>query len=170
MSCPLDTGLGIINCGTLIPKPSGNFSRHGGHELNVRRVWRLPRTTGCSLPPGVCNDRGPEEQLLNRSIRFLWSALTSQNQVLRLCARLAHEGSGSALSNTISYVSFKYGVQREIVGRSFRCIPYPVMEPLGPLVRDLIMSLHGYLGEDRDELISILHSVWCNLAGCRGDL
>ena len=26
-------------------------------RINVRRLWRLPRTTHCSLLPGVCNDR-----------------------------------------------------------------------------------------------------------------
>ena len=131
-------------------------------RVNVRKVWGVPRATHTTLLPSLCNDRTPEEQLLSRSLNFVKSALRSadRSNVLYLCARLAHAGSGSAVSNTISCLNHKYGIRRACVGRSFGAVPRTDSpEPLGVLVRDLTLALHNYFGEDRTELLSILHSV-----------
>ena len=129
-------------------------------RVNVRKVWGLPRATHTSLLPGICNARSPEDQLLSRSLNFFKTALRTSNPVLSLCARLAHSGSASAVSNTISHISCRFNVRRACVGHSFASIPQsPEVEPLSSLVRDLIISLHCYFGEDRTELESILKSV-----------
>lgn len=129
-------------------------------RVNVRKVWGLPRTTHSALLPGICNDRPPDDQLIARSLSFVRKALISPNPILNLCMRLAQEGSGSSVSSTITYTSFKFGVQRKCVGRSFSSVPIqPNVDPVCSLARDLIISLHGYSGEDRTHLLEILQSI-----------
>ena len=91
-----------------------------------------------------------------------WSALHSarRSSVSHLCARLAHADSGSAVSNTISYISYKYGVRSACIERSFCSIPRSdITELLSSIVRDLALTLHSYFGEDRTELRSVLQSI-----------
>ena len=132
-------------------------------RVNVRKIWSLPRSTHTRLLPGICNDRPPEDQLLSRSLGFIKAALnsTERSDVLHLCARLAHEGSGSAVSNTVSHISHKYGIRRACIGRSFSRIPEDTAsaESLSSLVRDLTLALHNYFGEDRTDLLFIRNSV-----------
>lgn len=140
---------------------SGEIQRfYTAWRIYVRKVWGLPRRTHSYLLPGICIGRSVEDQLLSRSLGFIKSAIFSPNPVVKLCARIAHAGSGSALSSTISYISARFNVERSRIGTSFVTIPQPSeVDPLCALVRDIVISLHGHVGEDRTELEAILESV-----------
>ena len=81
----------------------------------VRRVWGLPYRTHCNLLPGVCGDRAIESQMLSRSLNFIRSSLCSDNDLVRSCARQVCRGSGSPVSNTLSFMCMKTGLSRSML-------------------------------------------------------
>ena len=121
----------------------------------MRRVWGIPYRTHNHLLPGICNDRDIEIQLLSRSIKFLKTALSSQNLVLRLCGKLAAAGSRSALSNTVSYICDKFNVSRPTVTSGLTFPPVQIGREHG-MIRDFAIAKHEARGEDRESLHQIL--------------
>jgi hypothetical protein len=74
----------------------------------VRQIWRLHVRTHNALLPIICNDLPVDMQLHKRLLKFLWKAIPSSNTCINLCAKLALNGSGSAVGNSLNYMSYKY--------------------------------------------------------------
>ena len=80
----------------------------------LRKLLNLPYTTHCNLLPGICNDFPVEVQLYLRLVKFVNSCLVVDNSSVSLCIKLALQGSGSSLSSSISYLSYKYSIDKNM--------------------------------------------------------
>ena len=69
----------------------------------------IAQTHSC-LIPAICDDNGIDIQLHKRVIKFISSAMKSQNIVVNTCINLAINGSRSELSNSINLICFKYKI------------------------------------------------------------
>ena len=49
-------------------------------------------------------------QLHIRTVKFLKSISMSGNDIVKMCTKLCLNGSGTALANSINFISFKYNV------------------------------------------------------------
>ena len=78
----------------------------------VRHILNIPYRTHSSLLHLICNDIQISDQMLCRSLKFVKSLVNSQNCITKLCASLAMEGSMSAISNNLSYISTLIGFPR----------------------------------------------------------
>ena len=121
----------------------------------VRRVWGIPYRTHCDLLPGICNDRDVETQLISRSVKFLKSALASENYLVSISSRLVLDGSRSALSNTVSYIADKYSIGRDVVVCDLSLPRIPV-GPVYGAIRDFAVARHGARGDERDHFDQVL--------------
>ena len=61
----------------------------------------------------ICTDIAFETTLHSRYLTYIHGALNSKNSRIFMCSRLALLGSGSSISKSISYTSFKYGYDRD---------------------------------------------------------
>lgn len=87
----------------------------------VRKVWNLPFKTHCTLLPAICQDFPIDFQLHKRFHKFFMSCVSSRNEIVSLCARLAVDGSHSDTSNSLSLLC-------DILGCNRANLP-PVIEP-----------------------------------------
>jgi len=78
----------------------------------IRSILYIPRTTHCNLLHLICEDIPVKDQLYQRFVRFIGNAINSHNQVTKLCATLAQQGSSSSVANNITTVSHYFGVSR----------------------------------------------------------
>ncbi len=78
----------------------------------IRYIMNIPRTTHCNLPHVLCNDIPVRDQLYHRFAKFLHSLVNSNNNITRLCAKLAMNGSRSILCNNITLISHHYSMSR----------------------------------------------------------
>ena len=84
----------------------------------IRSLLNLPRTTHCALIHNICQDIPFINQLCIRFIKFFKCLVLSQNPIVKLCALLASNGSGSSVSNNLSYISFMACISRhEVLNR-----------------------------------------------------
>ena len=81
----------------------------------VRRLLHLPPRTHGYLLPEICADRSVGMQLSLRLIKFMRSASKNGNPLLAVCAKLAVDGSGSAVSNSLSVVSRSSRMSRHAI-------------------------------------------------------
>ena len=83
----------------------------------MRCLLRLPSRTRRVLLPLICNDLEVTKQ---RHLRFIikcfHSVIRSPNVAMSTCAKLAVEGLGSAVSNSLSVVCESLRVRRETLG------------------------------------------------------
>ena len=121
----------------------------------VRRIWGLPYRTHCDLLPDICDDRDIEIQLLTRSVKFLKSASASRNLILSLCSKLVLDGSGSALSNTVSLIADKCKRSRKTITADI-LFPRVPADPVYGTIRDFAMAMHGARGNERENFNQIL--------------
>ena len=83
----------------------------------IRKLLNLPYRTHNELLPYICDDVKPLIQLLRRVISFKNKGVSNaKNELTELCYKLALNGSGSAISNNVSIISFLWSVPREDVG------------------------------------------------------
>ena len=85
----------------------------------VRHLFNLPYNTHSVFLPLVCNDMPIEVQLHNRFIKFFINQQNHNNYVINLCARLATNGSQSDVSNSLSYVSYIYNMDKSNMNYSY---------------------------------------------------
>ena len=79
---------------------------------SIRYLLDLPRRTHCSLLNYICDDVPISYQMCCRFQNFFKSLAQSHNTLTQLCSRLALRGSRSAVSNSLSYVSFVFKCHR----------------------------------------------------------
>lgn len=71
----------------------------------IRHLLNLPYRTHCNLLNVLCQDLPFTNQLCRRYVKFFTSLNDSSNNVVKMCARLALYGSGSTVSNSLSFIS-----------------------------------------------------------------
>ena len=64
----------------------------------IRKLLNLPMTTHCALIPLICNDKQFRTQLHIISSKLLFSLINSENECIKLCAKIALYGDSSATS------------------------------------------------------------------------
>ena len=79
---------------------------------SIRFVLGLPRNTHCALLPEICSDINVNEQLNIRFAKFIKSLYNSNNQLSRLCAQIAINGSSSNVSNNITVACKLFNTNR----------------------------------------------------------
>ena len=72
----------------------------------IRYIFSLPYRTHSRYLHLICNDFPIEFQLYKRFVKFFRSLCRSNNFVIVKCCSLVKEGSGSAVSNSLTRVSF----------------------------------------------------------------
>ena len=128
----------------------------------VRKLWKLPYRTHSFLLPGICQDISIEHQLLSRSVKFVHSSVSVPNNVLNICGKLAMNGSGSSVCNTIAQIVHQFHFDRNnFIGKN--CVlpmeQSPISEVTGA-IRDLAIARHLADGDDR----IVLDIYWCIFA------
>ena len=78
----------------------------------IRRILSLPYSTHCELLSYICNDIPLLEQLLKRVINLTKSARSSKNTITNMCYKLALSGSGSSMSNNITFLADYFRMNR----------------------------------------------------------
>ena len=79
----------------------------------IRKLFDLPYITHCDLLPYICDNCPPNEQLYFRVISLCKSLANTENNIRRICYAHAFNGSGSAVSNTISVISSRWAEPRK---------------------------------------------------------
>lgn len=82
---------------------------------SIRTLFVLPYNIHSIYLPLLCEDMPVEVQLHNRLIKFVNKLNDHNNEILNLCLTLALNGSNSAFSNSISYVAYKYKLNRSAI-------------------------------------------------------
>ena len=78
----------------------------------IRRIFSLPYNTHSSFLNLLCNDLPIDSQLHLRFLKFCHQCLISSNSCLRLCSRLAMNGSRSNLCNSLNFICHKYNITK----------------------------------------------------------
>lgn len=78
----------------------------------IRKIMALPNTTHNILLAPICNDVPVEGQLHSRFLKFLFKALNSCNECVKLCSQLALKGSRSKVCCSINYVCATYNLDK----------------------------------------------------------
>ena len=104
----------------------------------------LPRTTHCNLLHQICQDIPVHNQICIRFIKFFNAAINSSNSVIKLCASLALNGSGSSISNSLSHISHKNRTARHDLINSFSALRYNnvLFNSETSLIIDLLIMRH----------------------------
>ena len=72
----------------------------------IRYLFNLPHRTHSVLLPLIVGDDNVQCQLHKRFIQFYKSLYSSDNTIISLCARLAEQGSRSAVANSLTSLCF----------------------------------------------------------------
>ena len=70
--------------------------------------------THCNVLNLICDDIPVDCQLDNRLLKFMSSCSLSENIVVKLCYKLACNGSQSTMCNNISFLCAKYCICRSV--------------------------------------------------------
>jgi hypothetical protein len=81
----------------------------------VRRVWQVPPRTHCDLLHRLSNDLPIEAQLHIRLLRFIHKVIHSTNSCTSLAGKLALSDSMSNTCNSINFLCYSYGIQKNII-------------------------------------------------------
>ena len=76
----------------------------------IRRIFNLPYRTHCKLLHLITQVLPIDMQLHIRTVKFLKSISMSGNDIVKICTKLCLNGSGTALANSIYFISYKYNV------------------------------------------------------------
>ena len=121
----------------------------------IRRLWKLPNTTHCSLLPSI-NDCIPIEIILEqRCAKFIWSSLNSTNTIVKTIALSAISSVNSTFGDNYRYLSFKYNIGSHIWFSSLnevtKCISlyisiheHALYSSHGVIIRDLCLARDDY--------------------------
>ena len=78
----------------------------------VRRIFNIPNNTHCRFLNLLCGDLPVESQVYLRFLKFLRQCIFSSNGCLRLCSKLALQGSRSQVSDSINYICNVYNISK----------------------------------------------------------
>ena len=94
-----------------------------GLAKRFAKLLGLPYNTHCNLLNLICDDIPVDCQLDNRLLKFMSSCSLrrSENIVVKLCYKLACNGSQSTTCNNISFLCAKYGICRSVLCKGCRC-------------------------------------------------
>ena len=76
----------------------------------IRRMFNFPYRTHSCLLHFIIIDLLVDGQIQLRIIKFFNCMYTNKNNVMSLCGRLAANGSGSPVSNSVNFVCYKYKI------------------------------------------------------------
>ena len=93
----------------------------------IRYLLHLPYRTHCNLLPLICQDAPVNIQLINRFIKVIKTLYNSDNIIVTAACHLVRQGSGSAISNSVTHVSHILDVNRDVI---------PCVKPLSFTVPD----------------------------------
>lgn len=79
---------------------------------SIRLLLNLDPQTHCHLLHYICSDDPIEVQLHKRFLKFVHTALNSQNIYTSMCAKLATSASNSTIANSFNHVIYKYNLSR----------------------------------------------------------
>ena len=82
---------------------------------SIRLLWSLPYRTHCNLLPIICDDLPVEYQLHIRFLKSIKSNINTDDELVKLCARLCMDGSMSDNGKSKTYICSKYGLIRRDV-------------------------------------------------------
>ena len=123
----------------------------------IRRLFNLPPQTHCNLLNVICDDFPVDVQLHKRFIRFFQSCYKSGNTCIRMCSRLALQGSRSDVCDSLTHICFMYKIDRSSMPFFCDeihdgCRPQDVLQR-GALIHDLL--LYNYDHNDNNVKILI---------------
>ena len=78
-----------------------------GHNT-IRRLWKLPNTTHCSLLPSINDCISIDIVLEQRCAKFIWSCLNSFNTIIKTTVLSAISSGGSTFGDNYRYHSYNY--------------------------------------------------------------
>ena len=141
----------------------------------LRKLLGLPYNTHCNLLNLICDDIPVDCQLDNRLLKFMSSCSLSENIVVKLCYKLACNGSQSTMCNNIYFLCAKYGICRSVLCQGSRCykgLSYQssdtckLYEIKASVIRDMLNTIEanrlgnnyitGFTTDDANDLLSTL--------------
>lgn len=78
----------------------------------VRYLINLPSRTHRVFIPIICNSTPIENKIMNRIAKFAYKTSTSTNKLVKACSVAMRRGSGSNLSQSVSFICAKYNIHR----------------------------------------------------------
>ena len=78
----------------------------------IRRISNISSRTHCRYLNILCSDFPVDMQLHTRFLKFFHMTLSSQNDCISLCAKLALNGSGSIICQNLNLVSYIYSINK----------------------------------------------------------
>ena len=144
------------SCGITTALASVDSTQRGANAF-VKFTYLSPLTHN-HLLPGICDDRSIEEQLLGRVVTFARSSAVSSNTLLRIAFGRALLGSLSPLSNSLSFISGKYCLERNFFVYKEGSLPVSVYDDdvHASVIRDFSITAHHSFGDDRSALRAII--------------
>ena len=96
---------------------------------SVRKLFDLPYRTHCNLLPIIADCQPVEDQILCRTAKCIYDALSSQNTYLNLLMNIVTRGSRSAVSKTYNYILCKCKLSRNMFynTNTFSCVRSKIM-------------------------------------------
>ena len=107
----------------------------------IRKLFRIPYRTHSALLPGICDDIRPEFQIYSRVLKFITTAIESENDLVKLCARTAINGSRSSMGTAITNICAAVNVNKFSIPKNIRNIEAfrkPLQDPHAAAVRELL--------------------------------
>ena len=93
----------------------------------IRFIWRLPYRSHCKLLPLICGDIPVEVQLHKRFLKFFHKVITSNNDIVNFCGRLALGGSCSRTCNSLNFICAKYSMNKcNLENDNIQCILHDI--------------------------------------------
>ena len=132
----------------------------------VRRIVGLPYRTHRALLPLVCQSQPMDLRLICRISKFTYAVGTSNNALVRSCARAARHGSGSTLSNNVSVICARFNLPRNVLFDQLRKFaPEPpvinerataqaIVDILDVMNQDAV--LENFNGDDLNDMLCVL--------------
>ena len=110
-------------------------------------MYKLPNMTHCNLLHHICIDKPVNDQLYKRFINFIKQLYQSENALSKLCYKLAVNGSGSSLSNSMNVISSHYNIPKNTLTLYKQCILHniPSSENIvnANIIRDMVSMRDG---------------------------
>ena len=78
----------------------------------IRRILNISSRTHCRYLNTLCADFPVDMQLHTRFLKFFHMTLSSNNDCISLCAKLALNGSGSIICQNLNLVSYIYSINK----------------------------------------------------------
>ena len=137
---------------------------------SVRKLFDLPYRTHCNLLPIIADCQPIEGQILCRTAKFIYGALSSQNTYLNLLMNIVTRGSRSAVSKTYNYILYKCKLSRNMFynTNAFSSVRSKIMNSFiaedevlcrGKFAQSIVHERENPQFLSKDELGAILHVI-----------